>query len=320
MKQTTRQFLFGTAVLAKPVLTALILFFSCCAFAQSGPLNGSGKIVTKVFDYKNFDKLQLNDLDGNINIEIGKPFAIKLDIDDNLEPLLKVAEYDGELKIKLDGNLNNNLYVENTNIKITIAMPEASVIEHRGNSKLTISGIVGRYLRIKNSGNGNAVLSGSVDELDIICRSNGAVNAEAVAAKKVNIKKSGNGNVYIKTNNSFNATGSGNGDVVNKGNGEPTSTSVVTGNGEIKINNSKRVNPESAPRVAVTITNKTTLVKVLTVKYPGKGSYGIDVKPSETVNETFPVGTKLFKGKQITTFKKPLYVVTDVLEQNFVIE
>lgn len=187
-------------IAAMPVKTALAALLLLClqTSAQNKPLNGSGSIVTKTYDYKNFDKLELLDLAGKITVEIGKPFSINIDIDDNLATLLDVKENNGELKIKLEGNLNNRLYVENTNIKINISMPEASVIKHRSNSSLTVNGITGRYFRINNSGNGNAIINGSIDEMDITCRGNGAVNAEGVTAGTIKINKSGNGNVIIK--------------------------------------------------------------------------------------------------------------------------
>ena len=75
--------------------------------AQKGPLNGSGKIISKTFDNKDFDKIELKDFDGKVEIEVGKPFSISIDIDDNLEKLLSVKENNGKLKIEFEGNENN---------------------------------------------------------------------------------------------------------------------------------------------------------------------------------------------------------------------
>jgi hypothetical protein len=48
----------------------------------------------------------------------------------------------------------------------------------------------------------------------------------------------------------------------------------------------------------------------LSVKYPVKGSYGIDVPSQQEVKEYFPLGTKIYRGNQFTLFKKPLFVIT----------
>jgi uncharacterized membrane protein YphA (DoxX/SURF4 family) len=306
----------------KTAVASLLLFLSLQGAAQKGPLKGSGNVVNKTFGYKNFDKAELNDLDGKIEIVVGKAFAVNIAIDDNLESLLDVKENDGKLKIQLEGNNNNRMYIEETNIKVTISMPEISVLEHMGNSSLKVTGIIGRYFRIKNSGNGSATISGIIDELDIICRDNGNINARDIMAKSVKVSRSGNGNVYINTDNSFTANSSGNGNVVNEGTGKADSNSSASGNGEIKYPNNQTIksNGKKDQRVHTTIKNETNSWIELTVKYPGKGSYGIDVKPGESVKESFPAGTKLYKGGQFTTFKKALYEVTEEANQIFTIK
>jgi hypothetical protein len=300
---------------------AVLVILSCVLVnAQGKPVTGSGNIITQKFSYTNFDKLELLDLDGIINVTIGKPFSITVAIDNNLEKLLDVSTSDGELRIKLAGNTNNKLYVENTNIRIHITMPEVSVIRHRSNSTLNVNGIAGRYLRINNGGNGTTVLQGSIDELDIVCTGNGTVQGEELFAKTVKVNKSGNGNVYIKTDNSFSANGSGNGNVVNKGEGLPNNNATITGNGEIVYKNKPIAKEEPHIRVQVKIKNESSDYTQLTVKYPGKGSYGISVKAGQTVHESFPVGTKLFKGGQLTTLKNTVYEVSGEKEQTFIIK
>jgi hypothetical protein len=166
-------------------------------------------------------------------VEVGKPFSIAVTIDDNLQPLLGVSENNGTLTVELKGNRANQLYIEETNIRIKISMPEVSVMFHRGNSSLIVTGIVGRYFRLENSGNGNATLSGSIDELDLICRSNGTINAQQLIAKTTEASAKGNGNIYINTASLFSASVSGNGNVVNKGKGKADASSSATGNGRI---------------------------------------------------------------------------------------
>ena len=55
------------------ILTTVFLLLSIFANAQ---LKGSGKITTKTYDYKNFNQLSLQDLDGKIEVESGKDFTI----------------------------------------------------------------------------------------------------------------------------------------------------------------------------------------------------------------------------------------------------
>lgn len=177
------------------MLAVLITICTAC-FAQKGPLKGSGKTITQTFELKDFDKIKLLDLDGKMEVEVGKPFAISAIIDDNLAQLLEATVENGTLTVRLKGNLYNKMYIEETNIKIKISLPKVSEIEHRSNGTLTVNEIAGSYFRIKNTGNGSAYIYGAVDELDIECIDNGSVHAEKITAKKVDVKRSGNGNVY----------------------------------------------------------------------------------------------------------------------------
>lgn len=219
------------------LVSVLFSLIGLISQAQRGPLRGTGKLISKTFDFRNFDKVHLEDLDGKIEIEIGKTFSVKIEIDENLEPLLHVSkeEKEDELMISLKGNTNNKLYVEDTRIKVKVTMPEASVIRHRGNSFLHITGIVGRYFRLENNGNGDASLQGSIDDLDIKKDGNGDVNAKNLIAKTAKVKCYGNGNVDVHAQIALTAHGSGNGNVVQFGPGKIDPISGITGNGEVSV-------------------------------------------------------------------------------------
>jgi hypothetical protein len=205
------------------------------SFAQWKPLNGSGKIVNKTFGYNNFDKVVLQDLAGQVAITIGKSFAVSVQIDDNFLPLLQVTENDGKLIVKLSNNKNNRLYIEKNNIKVNISMPEASVIENDGNTDVAIRGVVGRYFRLENYGNGNAKVDGQIDELDIVKSGNGDIDATGLLAKNAKVSANGNGDVKVNVATEFKVSGSGNGDVINKGAAQPAAGSQLRGNGEIIV-------------------------------------------------------------------------------------
>ena len=114
-----------------------------------GALKGSGTVVTKTFDFKNFDSIELKDLDGKIELEGGKPFSIKIAIDDNLEPLLLVNEKNNTLIIELNKNKNNRRYVENSSIKILITVPQLSKVLQTGNSNTFIKNVENKNVRNK---------------------------------------------------------------------------------------------------------------------------------------------------------------------------
>lgn len=222
----------------KKLILIITLFnvFCTITFAQKGPLRGTGKLISRTFDFKDFDKVTFEDFDGKIEVEIGKPFSIKVDIDENLEPRLEVLkeEAENQLTIRLAGNYNGKLYLEDTRIKIKVTMPEASVIKHRGNTNVQISGVLGRYFRLENDGNGDVMLQGNIDELDIKKNGNGNVNAQKLIAKTAKVKSYGNGNVSVNSQISLIAHGTGNNSVMQFGQGKIDPMSGIIGNGEVR--------------------------------------------------------------------------------------
>ncbi len=216
----------------KILITALLIIGSIHSFSQ---LNGSGNVINKTYDNSGFDKVYFNDLHGEIIIEIGKPFSVSISIDDNLEGLLNLSENktEHELIISLKGNERNKMYIENTNIKIKITMPEASVIKNNGNSSLYISNILGRYFRLENNGNGGTKMTGTIDKLDIIKRGNGSVVANKLFAKTSEITSAGNGDILINVTGDVTVELSGNGDVKNSGGGRFIVKGKISGNGKL---------------------------------------------------------------------------------------
>jgi len=222
----------------KKLILFILVFnvFYNISLAQKGPLRGTGKLISRTFDFKDFDKVSFEDFDGKIEVEIGKPFSIKVDIDENLESRLEVKKdhNEGLLSIRLAGNYSGKLYLEDTHIKIKVTMPEASLIQHRGNTNVHITGVLGRYFRLDNDGNGNVLLQGSIDELDIKKNGNGNVNAQKLIAKTAKVKSYGNGNVSVNSQISLVAHGTGNNSVIQFGQGKIDPMSVIIGNGEVR--------------------------------------------------------------------------------------
>ena len=216
----------------KKIFFAIVLTITSFANAQ---LKGSGKIVTKTFDYKNFDKVYFEDLDGKIEVEIGKPWSILITIDDNLESLLHLSENvsENELKVQFKGNKDNQMYVENTNLKIKITMPEASVIKNSGSTNLSVQNISGRYFKLENTGNGDSNVSGTIDVLDIIKIGNGDVDASNLNVKKAELKSTGNGDLTVNVSETLSARLTGNGDIINTGKANFDSGSKKSGNGDL---------------------------------------------------------------------------------------
>lgn len=198
------------------ILLFAITLLSINSFSQ---LKGSGKTVTKTFNYTNFDKINFEDLDGKFEVEVGKPYSISVTIDDNLYPLLLVENNaaNNQLSIRLKGNNNNKMYIEDTKIKIKVTLPKVAALKNDSNGFLTVSGITGNNLIVETLDNGSTELIGTIDNLDSKSTGNGVLNAKQLLVKKATVKASGNGNVYINVSDSITSKTSGNGEIINSG-------------------------------------------------------------------------------------------------------
>lgn len=209
-----------------------LLLLSISIYSQT---RGSGKLIERSYPYSGFDKITIEDLVGQIDIEIGSTWSVSVVIDENLLPLLAFKENQDEyqLTIFFKGNRANKMYVENTNLRIKITMPEASVITNDSNAKISVTNIKGRYIKLANTENGDVVAFGKVDLLDVISNGNGNVKAGSLDAKTVIVGAKGNGDVVVRATESITAKTSGNGDVRNLGKAKYSSDSAATGNGNL---------------------------------------------------------------------------------------
>ena len=205
-------------------------------FTTFGQLKGSGTVVTKNFNFQNFNKVTFNDFDGKLEIEVGKTFSISVIIDDNLVNLLTVNENAVEKKLTLDlkGNRKNKMYIEDTKISVKITMPELQEICNNGNANLLITNINSKNLKSMNPENGSTTLEGIADYLEVINSGNGTLNAKNLSVNEALIQASGNGNAYVNVAKKISAKTSGNCTVANIGNAKFDANSKLSGNSNFK--------------------------------------------------------------------------------------
>lgn len=204
-------------------LTIAFCFVSLATIAQQ---------EGKVYPFIDFDKVELIDLNGKVEIELGKAFQISVSGKENAAEQVQVTKIGDRLLVKLDPAYISDWRNQKT-VNVTISMPEMSRLHNSSNADVRVRDFVGRYLGIKNRGNGNIVVLGSiVDQLDIVNNGNGNVEAKDISSKRVDASKTGNGDIAIRTDADFDVSMSGNGDIVNYGKGRARLSSQ-SGNGRV---------------------------------------------------------------------------------------
>jgi hypothetical protein len=197
-----------------------IFLIHTIGFSQTDPFSDSNKVVKKYYDYKNFSKVSLIEIDGEIEIEVGagESFKIELSIREKYLPILLVNENNKHLELKFNYTKDNNKYITDPQIKIKISCPNLEEVIKFGNGSVRVNLENQNLFSIYNEGNGNAKLKGKVNELSIVNTGNGATDAKRVDAEYVKVRSSGNGNVIIHATKNATGNRSGNGQIIQKGN------------------------------------------------------------------------------------------------------
>jgi hypothetical protein len=210
-----------------PALILALIFVSQIINAQSN---------SRTYNFKDFDKVQIENINGEVAIVLGKTFGITVSGNDNAEAQVQVTKSEDKLLVKLDNQFVSDWKNRKT-VTVKISMPEISKLYNSSNADVSVQYFAGRYFGIQNNGNGNITITGSiVDFIEIKNNGNGNVETKNLAAKKVDISKSGNGDVNIRTDSNFSVEMAGNGDVVNYGNGKAI-MNKQSGNGKVVYRN-----------------------------------------------------------------------------------
>ena len=203
--------------------------------AQSKILKGSGKVVKKSFTVQESTDLIIQDFDGKIFINLSEKPSLSVSMDDNIIDRFSVAQTkSGALRIYLEGNENGRLYLEKTNISITIGMPSCKKIEYRGNADMDVKGLKNESFELLHTGNGDATFEGKTRSLKINHVGNGDINARKLESSICDVKSVGNGDIAISAEISLKANGVGNGDIILVGPAKIESLSGMIGNGDLR--------------------------------------------------------------------------------------
>lgn len=194
-----------------------IVLLNTIGLSQADPFTGSSKVVKRYFDYKNFSKISLIDVDGEIEIEIADSFRIELNIREKYLPILLVKENNNQLEMKFNYTKENNKYISDPQIRIKISCPNLEELYKIGNGSVMVNLKNQKAFSNYNEGNGNAILKGKVENLSIENIGNGQTDAKRLEAEFVKVSSSGNGNVIINANKNAEGKRNGNGMIIQKG-------------------------------------------------------------------------------------------------------
>jgi hypothetical protein len=182
-------------------------------YAQHETIEGSGNIVTKEIPVKPFDELSAGGV-FNVILQQGATEQVKIEAEDNLQPLFEVTNEGATLKIKMKKDINLR-HAKKMNVYVTFKSLKSLNISSVGN--VTAKGVltfndlkldnssVGNVdldlstqkINVKNNSVGSLKLRGKAENATIKSSSVGAIDASGFVVQVMDIQNDGVGGAQV---------------------------------------------------------------------------------------------------------------------------
>lgn len=183
-----------------------------------GSEKGSGRMVSEVRELADFHGV---DVGGVFHVEItaGKDYAVEIEADDNLLPLITTEVKRGVLRIKTERKLSS----ENP-MRIRISAPNIDSLDVSGAAKVNVAGLKNESIAVDSSGASKIKVVGETAMLKVDVSGATQVDAESLTAGEASIEASGASQVDVNVTGELRTDASGASKISYSG----TPTNVVT--------------------------------------------------------------------------------------------
>lgn len=173
---------------------------------------GSGNIVTQKRDIRDFTGVEAG---GAMRVEIraGKEFAVELEGDDNILPLVETSVRGGVLHFKRSGGIctENRLIAR-------ISLPELDNLNISGATDATVTNVQSEDLEIRASGAAKIEINGAAANLNADLSGASKLNAENLQTVRARVEASGASKAVIFASEAVDADASGASRIIYSGN------------------------------------------------------------------------------------------------------
>lgn len=154
-------------------------------FSFNEKVRGSGNVATESRDLNDFKGVDVSSV-FQVEIIAGEDFAVEIEADDNLLPLIKTEVRSGVLHIETVERIKSR-----NGLKVRISAPAVEDIRASGASRVDMSGVRNETLRIDTSGASKINVSGETAKLEIEVSGAGSIDAGNLKADDVSVNASG---------------------------------------------------------------------------------------------------------------------------------
>jgi len=223
----------SAAALAALLLVAIALAAPAQAGKHSsitigdGPvITGSGHIVSQSRQTGSFDAVQTKGA-VDLDIAIGPQTAVIVEMDDNLQDLMRTEVQGRTLVIDSKGS-----WTADHDLHVRITVPALSALAMEGSGGAMLKGLNGGDLALRIAGSGDIDASGHVASLGVLLNGSGDARLGTLQADTAKVRINGSGDVTVNAAQTLEASVYGNGDIRYRGN--PKVSSHIYGNGTVE--------------------------------------------------------------------------------------
>jgi hypothetical protein len=178
-----------------------------CSFGNfnngGNSVSGSGNVRSENRDVSGFKEISAGGA-VNLQINVGSDFAVEVEADDNILPLIKTEISGDTLKIFTEGRISP----KNT-IRVKISMPELVDLDISGASSAEAANVKTDSLKLNASGASKIKIDGAVKSLDADASGASTINAENLQTENADVDSGGASNVTVSPSGDLNAHASG---------------------------------------------------------------------------------------------------------------
>lgn len=187
---------------------------------------GSGNIVSQSRQTGAFDSVQTKGA-VDLDIVIGAQTAVAVDMDDNLQALIRTEVHGRTLLIDSKGS-----WSADRDPHVRIVLPALSAVDMEGSGNAALKGLNGGELALRVDGSGDIDASGHVASLAVLVNGSGDARLGPLRADTAEVRINGSGNVTVNAVRTLEASIYGSGDIHYRG--DPKVTSRLHGNGSVE--------------------------------------------------------------------------------------
>lgn len=164
---------------------------------------GSGNVAAETRDLRDFKTV---DVSGVFQVEATaqKDYAVTVEADDNLLPMIQTRVEGGVLKIDSDGRLSPK-----NPMKIIISAPDIEGLDASGAANIVLNSLKNEEFRIESSGAAKVNASGVTNKLVVDVSGATKIDAAGLTATSANVESSGASQVSVNVTDTLRTDASG---------------------------------------------------------------------------------------------------------------